>query len=233
MLESGLAPATVNRRLAALRSMVKLARTIGRVNWTLEIPSVRSEPYRDTRGPGRAGFRAIFDAASHQHPVLATRNVAILRVLWSPGLRRAELCELDLAHFDPQAKRLSILGKGRRERKWLELPAQTLKAIQAWIEIRGDQPAPLFTNLDRRTKRARLSGAGLHMITSRLGQSVGIKTRTHGIRHATISQRIASGMSLPECQDFSRHSDIKTLMIYNDRLENAAGRLAAQADAEI
>jgi hypothetical protein len=44
-------------------------------------------------------------------------------------------------------------------------------------------------------------------------EDVGIKTRPRGIRHATITQRIASGMTLPEVQDFSRRSDIKTLMI--------------------
>jgi integrase/recombinase XerC len=233
MLESGLAPATCNRRLAAVRSMVKLARTIGRVTWTLEVPAVRSEPYRDTKGPGLQGFRAIYDAASRQKGTLAVRNTAILRVLWSLGLRRAELIELDLAHLDQQGKRLSILGKGRRERKWMELPAKTMEAINAWIQVRGSHDGALFTNLDRRTKRARLSGAGLYQIVTRLGESVGIKTRPHGLRHATISQRIASGMTLPEVQDFSRHSNIATLMLYNDRLHDAAGRLSAMADAEI
>jgi integrase/recombinase XerC len=200
----------------------------------LEVPAVRSEPYRDTKGPGLQGFRRIFDAAGEQNnPVVATRDTAMLRVLWSLGLRRAELCELDLAHLDQQGKRLSILGKGRRERKWLELPAKTMEAINAWIEVRGSHEGALFTNLDRRTKRARLSGAGLYQIVTRLGKSVGIKTRPHGLRHATISQRIASGMPLPEVQDFSRHSNVATLMLYNDRLNDAAGRLSAMADAEI
>jgi integrase/recombinase XerC len=233
MLEKGLSPATCNRRLAAVRSFVKLARVIGRITWMLEIPAVRSEAYRDTKGPGLHGFRAIFDGATHQKGVMAIRNKAILRVLWSQGLRRAELVSLDLADFDQHGKRLSILGKGRRERKWVELPAGTVQAIQEWLTVRGNDPGPLFTNLDRRTKRARLTGAGLYKIVRGLGEDVGIKTRPHGIRHATITQRIASGMTLPEVQDFSRHSDIKTLMIYNDRLENAAGRLAAMADSEI
>jgi integrase/recombinase XerC len=233
MLEKGLAPATVNRRLAAVRSLIKLARVIGRINWILEIPAVRSEKYRDTKGPGLQGFRAIFDNASQQRGVMAIRNKAILRVLWSQGLRRAELVSLDLADFDQQGKRLSILGKGRRERKWVELPAQTMQAIQDWLTIRGSHEGPLFTNLDRRTKRARLTGAGLYKIVRCLGEDVGLKTRPHGIRHATITQRIDSGMTLPEVQDFSRHSDIKTLMLYNDRLKNAAGRLAAMADSEI
>lgn len=233
MLESGLAPATCNRRLAAVRSLVKLARVIGRINWVLEIPAVRSEAYRDTRGPGLDGFRAIFATASAQKGDLGIRNKAILRVLWSQGLRRAELVSLDLVDFDQQGKRLSILGKGRREKKWVELPPQTMAAIEDWIAVRGSHDGPLFTNLDRRTRRTRLSGAGLYKVIRCLGEQVGIKTRPHGIRHATISQRIASGMSLPDCQDFSRHSDVKTLLIYNDRLHNAAGRLAAMADAEI
>jgi integrase/recombinase XerC len=56
MLESGLAPATCNRRLAAVRSLIKLARVIGRINWVVEIPAVRSEKYRDTKGPWPAGL---------------------------------------------------------------------------------------------------------------------------------------------------------------------------------
>jgi integrase/recombinase XerC len=212
----------VSSRLGTVRAL-----PWGSATWTAPAISF------STTRPGLQGFRRIFDAASSQHHVLATRNVAILRILWSLGLRRAELCELDLEHFDTQGKRISIFGKGRRERKWLELPAQTLKAIDAWVEIRGDRPGPLFTNLDRRTKRARLSGAGLYQIVKRLGQSVGIETRVHAIRHATITQRIASGMPLPEVQDSSRHSNVATLMLYNDRLNDAAGRLSAVADAEI
>jgi integrase/recombinase XerC len=121
----------------------------------------------------------------------------------------------------------------RRERKWVELPPQTMQAIQDYLLVRGSDQGPLFTNLDRLTKRARLTGAALYKIVRCLGEDVGLKTRPHGIRHATITQRIASGMTLPEVQDFSRRSDNKTLMIYKDRLENAAGRLAAMADSGI
>jgi integrase/recombinase XerC len=164
---------------------------------------------------------------------LSTRDKAILRVMWSQGLRRAEVIELDLEHFEEQGRRLSVLGKGRRERQWMELPERTAACLREWIELRGRQEGPLFTNLDRRTKGGRLTGQGLYKIVRSLGESVGIRTRPHGIRHATITQRIQSGMTLPEVQDFSRHSDIKTLMVYNDRLTNAAGKLAAMADAEI
>ncbi len=55
---------TINRRLTALRSLVKLGRTLGLVSFTLEVQSVKADPYRDTRGPGRAGFRDMLNAGS-------------------------------------------------------------------------------------------------------------------------------------------------------------------------
>ena len=52
LLERGLSPATVNRKLAALRSLVKVARTVGFITFSLDVENVRSQAYRDTRGPG-------------------------------------------------------------------------------------------------------------------------------------------------------------------------------------
>ncbi|MCI0339714.1 MAG: hypothetical protein L0216_00955 [Planctomycetales bacterium] len=59
LIERKLSPSTASRRPTALRCIVRLARLLGMVPWTLEVESVKSEPYRDTRGPGRAGFREL------------------------------------------------------------------------------------------------------------------------------------------------------------------------------
>jgi len=67
LIDQQLAAATVNRRLAALRSLVKLARTIGLVPWALEVPGLPAEPYRDTRGPGLAGVRRLLRERSVSH----------------------------------------------------------------------------------------------------------------------------------------------------------------------
>jgi integrase/recombinase XerC len=55
LVDRGLKSATIARRLAALRSVVKMARTIGVVVWALDVESPKAEPYRDTAGPGDAG----------------------------------------------------------------------------------------------------------------------------------------------------------------------------------
>src|SRR5262249_15139451 len=54
-----LAPATIARRLAALRGLVKLARVLGITTWALEVEAPRVETLRDTRGPGKDGFRRL------------------------------------------------------------------------------------------------------------------------------------------------------------------------------
>jgi hypothetical protein len=52
LLERGLAPATINLRLAAVRSAVRLARLAGTIEWELHVPAVPAVPCRETRGPG-------------------------------------------------------------------------------------------------------------------------------------------------------------------------------------
>ena len=117
MLDAGLAPATVNRRLSALRSIVQLGRTFGLVTWSLEIDGVKTRAFRDTAGPGLEGVTAVKQqAAKHRSPAKAARDVAIIRVLFDLALRRGEVAALDLNDLDVRAGRLWIKGKGRRAR---------------------------------------------------------------------------------------------------------------------
>ena len=147
LVDRGLAPATINRRLAALRSLVKLARTLGRVGWALEVPSVKSQGYRDTKGPGVDGFRRLLEQLDARVDAKAKRDRAALRLLFDLALRRAEVCSLDVAHVDLEAGTVAILGKGRTEREALTLPEPTRAAIAAWLEVRGSKAGPLFQSL--------------------------------------------------------------------------------------
>jgi integrase/recombinase XerC len=90
MMNRGLSSATVNVRLAALRSAVKMARTLGMLTWTLEVAGLRHEPYRDTRGTGRDGYRALLAQAEAQRPGKQERDSAILHLLHDLALRRGK-----------------------------------------------------------------------------------------------------------------------------------------------
>ena len=89
----------------------------------------------------------------------------MLRLLWGNALRRAEISQLSLADFDPDAPTLRILGKGRgTSREIVGLGAATVSAIADWLEHRsGDRAAnsPLFTALDFAHTGHRLTGDGM------------------------------------------------------------------------
>jgi integrase/recombinase XerC len=213
--ERRLQAATINRRLAALRSLVQLTRTLGIVPWTLEVQNVRAESCRDTRGPGRRGVRLLYDL----------------------GLRRSEVVALDVNDLDLDAGTLAVLGKGRTQKFKLTLPEPTRAALQGWLEARGTEPGPLFTNFDRARKGCRLTGRSLYRIVRRLGERVGLKVRPHGLRHTAITEACkvaqANGMGLKEVLDVSRHSDVKVLMVYRDRERDVQGQLATLVAAGV
>ena len=92
MTDRKLATATVARRIASLRSMVKLARQIGRVEWTLDVESPKVTKYRDTTGPGLDGW---FEMRKKGKELATTtdqgkRDVALLHLMHDSCLRRGE-----------------------------------------------------------------------------------------------------------------------------------------------
>lgn len=223
MAERGLAAATLNRRLAALRSLVKLGRVLGTVPWTLEVQNAKAQPYRDTRGPGRDGFLLMLAELRHRTDAKGARDRAILRLLYERALRCCEVVRLDLGDLDLERESISILGKGRTAKEPVTLAASTIAALRAWLVMRGDAPGPLFTNLDRAHTRRRLSGTGVYDLIRALGDAVGIRARPHGLRHAAITEALDRGTDVRAVQRFSRHRDLRILLVYDDNRADLGG----------
>lgn len=235
-LISAHSPATVNRRLAALRSIVTAARDTGLVEWTLRVRNVRSVPYRDTRGPGVDGYRALMAALEEEGDTpRSRRDRALLAMLYTMALRRAEAVGLDMGDVDLDARRLWIVGKGRREREAVTIPPRTAALLAKWIEERGEEPGPVFVTLDRRAagelRRLRLNSVTRRI--RRLGERAGVKATPHGLRHAGITRALdLTGGDAREVQRLSRHAKLETLMLYDDARTDGAGRVSALLDAD-
>jgi len=231
LIGKSLSPSTINRRLGAVRSLFRLARLLGVTSASIEIPNMRSEAYRDTKGPGLPAYRRMMAAAASQNELKAGRDRAILRLLFDLALRASELVELDFSHIDFEQRRISIKGKGRSERQFLSLPLTSNDALTNWIALRGSDEGPLFINLVRDLrKRKRLSRVGLYELIRGLGEDVNVKTRPHGIRHLSISEACKAaqnnGYALEEVMDHSRHKSVATLMIYRDRERDTQGAIS-------
>jgi integrase/recombinase XerC len=230
----GLAPATINRRLAALRSLVKLARTLGLVPWILEVEGVRTESYRDTRGPGHAGFRQLLAVLDGRLEPKAIRDRALLRLLYDLGLRRAEVVGLDVEDFDAAAGTVAVLGKGRTQKVNLTLPPETMEALAAWLAVRGVPSGSMFTALDRVSGGKRLSGMGLYLVVRQIGERAGISVRPHGLRHAAITRALdLTGGDIRSVQRFSRHKDVRLLQRYDDNRQDLGGVVARRLAEDV
>jgi integrase/recombinase XerC len=231
LISRRLASATVNRKLASLRAIVTLARMLGVVLWQLEIPNVKARRYRDTRGPGDDGIRKLLGAAGQQvDQRKAARDVALIHVLHDIALRRGEVCGLDRADLDLVTGRLTVVGKGQTEPAPVSLPRSTQSVLRVWLSVRGDAPGPLFLTFDITGKAAtngRLTGGGLWSIIRSLGRAANLKAWPHGLRHTAITRALdATDGDLRRVQRFSRHRDVRTLMLYDDNRQDLAAGVA-------
>jgi integrase/recombinase XerC len=216
--------------------MIKLARTLGLIPWTLEIQGLKTEGYRDTRGPRRNGFRALLEVMKSRSDSKTLRDRAILRCLFDLGLRRKEVINLDLEDFDWQAGTLAVLGKGRTAKNTLTLPQQIKQALDVWIDARGVEPGPLFLTMNRANQgdSLRLTAAGLYGVIRELGRKAGLKVWPHGIRHSAITEALdATGGNIRAVQRFSRHKDDRVVERYDDNRQDLAGEVARKVAASV
>lgn len=231
LVERQLASSTIARRLAALRSAVRLARLLGRVEWQLDVEAPRVDPYRDTRGPGRDGWRDVLGvAAAEAVGPRGRRDLAIVRLLHDVALRRAEVLALDLADVDLERSTVAVLGKGKTAKAPVTIPSPTRGAIADWLAVRGLEPGPLFIRLDNAAgDNERLTGRMVHKLVARLGRLAGLSRplRPHGLRHQGITRALdVTGGDVRAVKRFSRHAKVETLMRYDDNRQDLAGKIA-------
>jgi integrase/recombinase XerC len=231
MVDQGVAPATVNRRLSAL---VALAKEFGFVSFDLSIKNVRSEAYRDTRGPEPDIMVALLKYAStQQHRAKAARDVAIFLLLgYGRALRRSEVVKLDLQDFDARGGRVKVLRKGQRETRWLSLDPLVTRLLRGWVDKRGRDPGPLFVQVGkggRVLSSKRLSGDGIHKILGTMGEKLGGVIRPHGLRHAAITAALdETNGNVRAAREFSGHASVEVLMKYDDNRKDVGGEVAGK-----
>ena len=137
LIEQKLAPGTINRKLAAIKSLVNYANLIGKCCYMLNnIKTITVTIYRDTTGISSESFKEILHTVDRS-TIKGKRDYAILLLLWGNALRRSEVTSCKIKHFEPREQRLWILGKGKKgQLQTVSLGEETVKAIQLWLEER-------------------------------------------------------------------------------------------------
>ncbi|BDA76313.1 hypothetical protein CAL7716_104790 (plasmid) [Calothrix sp. PCC 7716] len=206
--------------------MVAMGRKLGVCAFTLtDVKSEIVQKYRDTSGIEASEYAKVL-ALVDRNTLKGKRDYAILRLLWDNALRRNEICALDVDDFNPQAKTITIYGKGTGTQKTvIELTQKTTDAIADWIKASKksveQKYEPLFGSLSPRKGEIedRLIGESIRHLVVKLCKQAGISKHMspHRVRHSSITTALDhSNGNYRKVQNLSRHASIDTIQKYDD-----------------
>lgn len=150
------------------------------------------------------------------------RDVAILELFYSSGLRLNELASLNVADLDVYTESVRVLGKGRKERV-CPVGAPALEAVSHYRSAAKVQTGPLFLN----KSRCRISPRSIWLILKRYLRhtSIPIALSPHKLRHSFATHLLDSGADLRSVQALLGHASLSTTQIYThvtvERLKKA------------
>jgi len=196
-----LAPTTIGRKLASVRSFLRF--TLG----PSRVPDVSFAPRKPRRLPDAPkpdevdSSLATFDG---DEP-LVIRNRALLELVYSAGLRSREAVDLDLADVDFEQEQLHIRGKGGKER----------------VVPLGEEAAHRLARYLRDARPELLRGAENALFVSARGRRLDTSTlrrlfaHPHRLRHAFATHLLEGGADLRTIQELLGHSSLSTTQVYS------------------
>jgi integrase/recombinase XerC len=227
---AGHARATIARRAAAARTFTAFAHRAG---WLVTDPGAQlgapkvhkhlpqvlaqGQMARLLTGPGQQVVPGSADQADLVAAAIASRDLAIMELLYASGIRVSELCGLDLGDLDESRRTVRVLGKRSKERV-VPVGIPALRAVRAWLEharpvLVDTVPAPAMFlgarggRIDPRTVR--------RVVHDRIAAAGDLPdTGPHGLRHTAATHLLEGGADLRSVQEILGHSSLATTQIY-------------------
>jgi integrase/recombinase XerC len=210
----GQAPRSIQRRLSAVRSFFNflIREGVRKTNPAIDVQAPKA-PRRLPKTLDVDQMSRVLDAQVEQS--LDIRDKAIVELLYSSGLRLAELVGLDLVDLDLNDRTVRVLGKGRKERI-VPVGRQALEALQQWLRERSrfaaaDERAVFIGQGGRR-----LGPRNVQTRVRRWAKIQGVSARLHPhlFRHSFASHLLESSHDLRGVQELLGHANLSTTQIY-------------------
>jgi site-specific recombinase XerD len=235
----GLAPSSINLTLAAIRSLVRHAWRRGLV---LDERRARLEDVKGARGSrlpvGRHveahELAAVAKACARSGSIVGLRDVALIALAATAGMRRSEIAALDLADLDVATGRVVVRGKGNKQRA-VFVSNGALDALRDWIVARGSEPGALFLRLVRQPgcyhaiTAKRLSVGSVVDILERRAREADVEPiRPHDLRRTVAGTLLEQGTDIATVARLLGHANVQTTARYDRRPEAAVAQAAAK-----
>lgn len=140
------------------------------------------------------------------------RDLAVVDLLASTGMRIGELIRLNVADVNLQERECIVTGKGNKQRP-VYFDARAKLHLAEYLETRADNNSALFVSLDSKAKRITVGGMELRL--RNLGKKVGVsQVHPHKFRRTLATHAIDKGMPIEQVQKLLGHAKIDTTMHY-------------------
>ena len=164
-----------------------------------------------------------------QDSLQGLRDYAILTLMVTGGLRTIEVSRANIGDLRTlgDGTVLYVQGKGREEKtEYIKISATAEKAIRAYLKTRANtaDADPLFTSTSHNNSGQRMTTRSISGIAKTRLQGAGFdssRLTAHSLRHTAVTLSLLAGRDLAEVQQFARHANIATTMIYNHALDRA------------
>ena len=151
----------------------------------------------------------------HRDNDLKVRDLAMFELMYSSGLRLAELASMNLKDIDVQCRQMIVTGKGNKTR-YLPVGRKAVTAVKKWLKRRNNFETNDFKALFLSQQGKRISRYSIQSRLKLLAKSRSLVGRVnpHMLRHSFATHLLVSGIDLRVIQELLGHSDISTTQIY-------------------
>lgn len=148
--------------------------------------------------------------------IISLRNHLILNILYTTGIRQAELLAINDSDISTENRQLTVNGK-RRKQRIIPLPGQLLDEITRWQQVRDshspkskEDTCPLITCNGRRMSKSSL----YNTIRKLLAPTSCARKSPHTIRHSFATAMLNDGADINSVKEFLGHSSLRSTQIY-------------------
>ncbi len=221
MQRRGLSKRSAARALSAVRSLyrylqlhhglsVNIARAARVPKIEKRLPTYMDRPTIDT-------LFAWVEQRAEDGGFMAVRDLAMLELFYSTGMRLSELAGLSLGDVDALSDQVKVRGKGRKERI-LPVGSRAVLALRRYLRLREDvvqggrgDPRALFVSVRGR----RLPPRSIQRLMHKLFEAVGGEgLRVHSLRHTFATHLLDAGADLRAVQELLGHASLSTTQVY-------------------
>ena len=229
LIARGYSPSHVNKHLIAIRRILEESFLLGLMTAdeyqrARSVKSVKGTRVLAGRNINPDELVSMLEVWDDTQDPKAVRNAALIAVLYSTGMRRAEAADVLLERYDSGERSLRIVGKRNKER-YVYISPTTVPVLNAWLSLLGARRGPMFRPIHKTGKiqDGPMTPRAIGYIVDRTCKLAHVPpTSTHDFRRTHTGDLLSANVDLATAQKLLGHASATTTALYDRRGEQTA-----------